>query len=130
MQICKAHRARTSELLAEFGVHVGQEMILVALWQDTDLTLSQLAERLGVQPPTISRMVRRMEKSGLVERKGCRDDARVFSVQATPKANALKQNIEAVWQTLEKEVTANMTEPERLLFRRILEQVRDNLSKA
>ncbi len=128
VQVCKAHRARTGELLAEFGVHAGQEMILVALWQNPDMTLSQLAERLGVQPPTVSRMVRRMEKSGLVERKGCRDDARVSSIRATPKGNALRQNIETVWQTLEAQTTAGLTEPERLLFRRLLEQVRDNLS--
>lgn len=127
VQICKAHRARTGELLAEFGVHVGQEMILVTLWRDPDLTLSQLAERLGVQPPTITRMVRRMERSGLIERKISQDDARVSFVRTTSKGNALKKSIETVWETLEEEVTANMTEPERLLFRRMLVQVRDNL---
>ncbi|CAN5820703.1 MarR family transcriptional regulator [soil metagenome] len=128
VQICKAHRARTGELLAEFGVHVGQEMILVALWQTPSLTLTQLAERLGVQPPTVTRMVRRMEKSGLLERNICPTDARVSFVRATPQGNALKTNIETVWQTLEEEVTANLTDLERALFRRILAQVRDNLS--
>ena len=128
VQICKAHRARTGELLAEFGVHVGQEMILVALWQDNRLTLTQLAERLGVQPPTVTRMVRRMEKSGLLERQACPTDARVSFVRTTPRGNALRTSIETVWQTLEEEVTANLTEPERALFRRMLLQVRDNLS--
>ena len=127
VQICKAHRARTGELLAEFGVHVGQEMILVALWQDTRLTLTQLAARLGVQPPTVTRMVRRMEKSGLLERTLCPTDARVSFIRATPQGNALKADIERVWQTLENEVTANLTESERALFRRMLLQVKDNL---
>lgn len=128
VQICKAHRARTGELLAEFGVHVGQEMILAALWQTPSLTLTQLTERLGVQPPTVTRMVRRMERSGLLERTSCPTDARVSFIRATPKGDALKQKVEAVWRTLEEEVTANMTESERALFRRMLVQVKDNLN--
>ena len=127
VQTCKAHRTRTSELLSEFGVHVGQEMILGALWQESGLPMSQLAERLEVQPPTISRMIQRMENSGLVERRPCGKDLRVAFVHLTVKGEALREKVEGVWAAVEGQLTQGMTEEERTLFQELLTRVRSNL---
>ena len=127
VQTCKAHRTRTSELLSEFGVHVGQEMILGALWQEGGLPMSQLAERLEVQPPTISRMIQRMENSGLVERRPCGKDLRVAFVHLTVKGEALREKVEGVWAAVEGQLTQGMTEEERTLFQELLTRVRSNL---
>ena len=50
-KVCRAHRTHVGELLAEHGLHVGQEMALVELWQDDGLRCGDLADRLGVEPP-------------------------------------------------------------------------------
>lgn len=128
VQTCKAHRARTSELLSKFGVHVGQEMILSALWQGDGLTMSELAERLEVQPPTISRMVQRMENSGLVERRSCGKDQRVSFVHVTEKGKALQGRVKEVWSALERQLTHGMTDGERTSFQELLVRVKANLS--
>ncbi len=128
VQTCKAHRTRTSELLSKFGVHVGQEMILGALWQGDGLTMSELAERLEVQPPTISRMVQRMENSGLVERRSCGKDQRVSFVHVTEKGKALQGRVEEVWSALERQLTYGMTDGERTSFQELLVKVKANLS--
>lgn len=129
VQTCKAHRTLTSELLSEFGVHVGQEMILGALWQEDGLPMSGLAERLEVQPPTISRMIQRMENSRLVERRPCGKDQRVAFIYLTPKGKALREKVERVWATLERQLTQGMTGEEEALFQAMLAKVRSNLSK-
>lgn len=128
VQTCKAHRTRTSELLSGFGVHVGQEMILGALWQRDGLTMSELAERLEVQPPTISRMIQRMENSGLVERRSCGKDQRVSFVHVTEKGKALQGRVEEVWSVLERQLTHGMTDEERTSFQELLVRVKANLS--
>ncbi len=68
-QVCKLHRNKASELLSDIGLYVGQEMFLVHLWQQNGLTLSEMADNLCVRPATITRMLERMEKAGLVERR-------------------------------------------------------------
>ena len=44
-KVCKAHRANIGGLLAEHGLHVGQEMVLMELWEDDGLRGGELAVR-------------------------------------------------------------------------------------
>jgi DNA-binding MarR family transcriptional regulator len=70
-RVCKVYRSSVGDALAEVGLHVGQEMVLLHLWQRDGLTPSELARTLGVEPPTVTNMLSRMEKGGLLKR--CRD---------------------------------------------------------
>ncbi|MGL4608371.1 MAG: MarR family winged helix-turn-helix transcriptional regulator [Trueperaceae bacterium] len=123
-QVAKAQRARTHELLSELGLHVGQEMILVALSRHSNLTLSQLAENLEVQPPTITKMVQRLERSGIVKREICPRDSRSSSVCLTAKGKTLERKIESIWQTLEKEFFGDLRPEEKKQFRALLVKTR------
>ena len=67
-QVCKLHRQTADELLNEIGLHVGQEMMLCALWDREGVTQTELGEQLGVQPATVTNGLRRLERKGLVER--------------------------------------------------------------
>ncbi len=127
IQTCKAHRSYANGLLGAFGLHAGQEMMLATLWREGGLSLSQLAERLEVQPPTVTRIVQRMEAGGLVERSPDPEDQRVSLICASAKGLELREQIEAVWKKLEARTTEGMTQEERLLFRRLLLQARENL---
>ena len=42
-KVCKANRGHVGALLAEHGLHIGQEMLLVELWQDDGLRSGELA---------------------------------------------------------------------------------------
>ena len=48
---CRAHRAYVGELLAEHGLHVGQEMVLVELWQGDGLRCGAQGRPGGRQEP-------------------------------------------------------------------------------
>jgi DNA-binding MarR family transcriptional regulator len=52
-------------------------------------TIGELAAAEQVRPPTISRLVRDLERDGLVERAGDPDDARVQRVRASAAGRAL-----------------------------------------
>lgn len=125
IRIMKAHRDTASDLLDELGLHVGQEMFLMELRDG--MNLSDMGCSLGVQPATITKMTQRMEKSGLIERRPDPDDARSSLVYLTDKSRELLPQIVAVWQQLEERIIANLTIEERLLFRRILLQILENL---
>jgi MarR family transcriptional regulator, organic hydroperoxide resistance regulator len=129
VQICKGHRYCAEKLLNEQGVHAGQEMILFQLWEQDGLSQSQLAETMCVEPPTISKMIQRMEGVGLVERRPDAEDARVSRVYLTPQSQELERGVEQAWQKLEAQTVDGLTETEQLLLRRLLMQVLANLSR-
>jgi MarR family transcriptional regulator, organic hydroperoxide resistance regulator len=124
---CKAHRAYVGALLAEHGLHVGQEMVLLELWQDDGLRGGELAARLGVEPPTVTKMLRRLEGCGLVERSQDATDARSFRVHLTERGRALEGPVASCWAQTEETALAGLGAGEREIFRKVLIRVRSNL---
>jgi MarR family transcriptional regulator, organic hydroperoxide resistance regulator len=126
-KVCKAHRGNVGEHLAQLGLHVGQDMVLIELFEQDGLRGGELAERLGVEPPTVTKMLRRLEKCGLVER--CRDprDARSFRVYLTGEGRSLEEPLARCWEMVEERTFAGMSVGERRTFRRLLAKVRANI---
>jgi DNA-binding MarR family transcriptional regulator len=129
VQICRAHRNRADTALNELGLHVGQEWILFELWREEGQTQSQLAEQMCLEPPTITKMLQRMEGAGLVERRQDSEDARVSRVYLTDRGRGLEKYVVKVWQQLEDQTVRGLNETEQLLLRRFLIQINDNLSQ-
>jgi DNA-binding MarR family transcriptional regulator len=127
IQIMKAHRGIAEQKFGEVGVHVGQEMILYKLWCENGVTQSQLADHICVEPPTITKMVQRMEASGLVERRPDPDDARVSRVYLTERSREIEAAIRRAWDDLEAATVAGLSDMEQALLRRLLMQVLHNL---
>ncbi len=126
-KVCKAHRGNVGELLAEHGLHVGQEMILVELWESDGLRGGELAARLGVEPPTVTKMLRRLEGCDLVERRPDPSDARSFRVYVTAEGRALEGPVDGCWERSEERLLAGLSEEERRTFYGLLVRVRSNL---
>lgn len=85
----RAERAALAHRLAPHGLHPGQDALLRLLVARPGLRQAELARALHLEAPTISRMLHRMERAGLVERRPDRHDARVIRVVATPRAQLL-----------------------------------------
>ena len=124
---CKAHRANVGAVLAEVGLHVGQEMVLFELWKEDGLKGGVLAERLGVEPPTVSRMLGRLEGCGLLERRRDPEDARSFRVCLTKKGRSLEGPVTGSWRRVEERSFRGMSEEEKSLLKELLARVRKNL---
>ncbi len=129
VQVCRAHRQWVDAELQRLGVHVGQEMILFRLFGSEAIAQSELAAHLCIEPPTVTKMLQRMERSGLVVRHPAAHDGRMMLVSLTAQGHALEPAIRAVWQRLDAVTIAGLTEAEELLLRRLLRQVRDNLGR-
>ena len=129
-QVCRLEHARAHELLEELGLYRGQHRILRALWQTDGLTHTELSEQSHVRASTISTTVQRMESAGLVARRRDAEDQRVSRVYLTERGRRLQEAVEGTWAQLETEILANMTLEEQLLLRRLLLQVRENLTRA
>ena len=127
VQVARYHRKRAGELLGDFGLHLGQEMILEALWTRGALSQSELAEHAGVRRATMTVALRPLEKAGLVERTCDPDDRRIMRVFATEKSLVLRPKVYAAWEKLNREMISNLDIDERRVFERALRKVRNTM---
>ena len=126
-QVCRLHYSRDRILLEEFGLFRGQPPLLFALWEKEGRTHSELAEHLHVQPATITKMIKRMERAGFVERSQDAEDQRVSRVYLTDAGRDIRDAVEGVWRELEEQTFAGFSSEERALLNRFLLRIWDNL---
>src|SRR5882672_10836028 len=103
-RVALIHRLRISEYLSEHHLYVGQEMLLKCLWNQDGLSQKEIAELMGIQAATATRMVIRMERSGFVERKTEPEDQRVSHVYLTDLGRSLQSVVEAGWLAIERQI--------------------------
>ena len=126
-KVCRAHRGSVGELLAEVGLHVGQEMVLIELWEHDGLRGGELAARLGVEPPTVTKMLRRLENCGLLERRQDSRDARSFQVFLMERGRSLEKPVTRCWEKVEEKTLAGLSPEERRTLHELLIKVRTGL---
>lgn len=126
--ICRAQRTLAQAEFNKLGLHAGQERVLLCLTQHDSVGQSDLVTHLCVEPPTVTKMLQRMEKAGLIERHQDDEDGRASVVNITATGKALQQPILQVWNNLEAQMLASLTTTEQTLLRRLLMQVLSNLT--
>ena len=129
-QVCRLHHSRARTLLHGLGLYRGQPPVLHALWEKEGLTHSDLATRMHVTPATITKMIQRMEKAGFVERRPDPEDQRVSRVYLTDAGREIQAEVHQVFRALEDESLAGFALEERVLLRRFLLHIRENLVNA
>lgn len=117
--------------LHPYGVYAGQNFLLDLLWNTPeDLTIGEIATRLHSSGESVTRTIGRMSKQGLVEKYPHPTDARQVIVRLTPKGRELQRVIPQVMTEAEQELLRNISEVERALFVRVLQQMLYNLEQS
>jgi DNA-binding MarR family transcriptional regulator len=120
-------RRRTAEALAPLGLSPAAFMVLVDLAGGQSRTQKELAERLGVEQPTMANTLKRMARDGLIERKARAGDGRITDIRATPKAEGVYASATRAVQAVGDLATRGLTTEERLRFVGTLARIIDNL---
>ncbi len=116
--------------LQPYSVHSGQHFLLELLWETpAGLTIGEIATRLRVEDPAISRTVQRMARQGLVKKHPHPTDARQVIVKLTKEGWELQSVIPQLLEKGEERILANISDVERALFMRVLEQMLRNLEQ-
>ena len=93
-QAARTLRTEVSRSLLDAGLYAGQDGVMTALATEDGLTTGQLAKRLQVKAPTMTRTIGRMEAQGFVERRGEAKDQRLSRVFLTPTGRGTLSLIE------------------------------------
>jgi DNA-binding MarR family transcriptional regulator len=123
----KRSRARLQRELDEQGVHAGQDYLIEVLSEEEGLTVGEIAERLGVEVPTVVRTAQRMEASGLVAKERDPRDRRRSRIVLTERGRAVEPAVRAVLRDLERAAVRGLSATERAQLLDLLTRVRTNL---
>ena len=109
------------------GVRSGQQFILRCLWHTDGQTPGEVAKRLDLATPTVTRAATRMEAAGLLRRAPHPSDARLVRLCLTAKGRALESTIADEMRRLTARALDGLDATERKALIAALHTVRDNL---
>ena len=87
-------------LLAPLGLTYPQYLVMLVLWQQDGLTVSQLGERLTLDSGTLTPLLKRLASAGLLQRQRDAADERRVLLKLTPAGRALRARAAAIPATL------------------------------
>jgi DNA-binding MarR family transcriptional regulator len=87
-------------LLAPFGLTYVQYLVLLVLWEGDDLPVGALGERLFLNSATLTPVLKRLERAGLIKRRRGTDDEREVRLTLTPRGRALETEMADVPETI------------------------------
>ncbi|MED4136236.1 MarR family winged helix-turn-helix transcriptional regulator [Priestia megaterium] len=120
-------RRNYNQLLQDVNLHAGQDNLLCKLWANDGLTQVQLCEHLKCEPPTVTNMVKSLEQKGIIHRKRDEKDGRISRVYLTPEGRDLEGPVNERWRKQQDKLLAGIIPEERLLLRRLMKQMEENL---
>ncbi|MDQ0456236.1 MarR family winged helix-turn-helix transcriptional regulator [Rhizobium paknamense] len=129
VQAARSVRTLQSRHLADCGLYAGQDGVILLLAAEDGLTAGQLAQRLGVKAPTMTRTIGRMEAQGFVERRGSDKDARLTRVFLSETGRATLARIEAAGAALEQQATRGMSGKDIKTLLKMLDLLHRNLHR-
>nr|CAD6408045.1 MarR family transcriptional regulator [Rhizobium sp. Q54] len=128
-QAARSMRTALSRSLAESGLYAGQDGVVLALAEEDGLTAGELAARLGVKAPTMTRTVGRMEAQGFLQRREDGTDGRLTKVFLTESGHASVEQISRSVAECSRRALSDFSDKEVRQLLRLLRAMDDNLNE-
>ena len=123
------HNNYTKRILIkeELNITPGQMSVLYALYNGDGITITELSKKCYLDNSTLTGVLDRLEKSGLVLRGEHPDDRRQLLIYLTDTAKAKEPLIHDVMNRISTTMLAGCTDEEIVVFRKVLLNIFDKL---
>ena len=120
------HRAVTEELVPH-GVTYRQSMVLGWLVLEGELSQTELAAKMMIEPATLVGILDRMERDGWISRHNCPTDRRKNLVRINPGAEPVWKKIVECAMRVRERATEGLSERQLETLKKLLRRVERNL---
>lgn len=128
-EVIREHFIRREKLLGGLKLHRGQAPILLLLGEKNGSTQKEISEKLKIKPSTVTLILRRMKKKGLIASERDERDRRFSKIYLTEEGKKFICKLKRIFSQLEEEMFANFSEEEKKILEDYLTRLRDNLRK-
>ena len=101
-------------LLSPLGLTYPQYVVMMALWEEDDLSVKTLGEKVGLDSGTLSPLLKRLEQINYVSRRRDAADERVVFITLTAEGRALKARALEVFSAIGNQTGYEISEIESL----------------
>lgn len=112
-----------SNKLAQFNITPGQYGVLGCLWENGSCTPKEIAQILHLENSTISGVLDRMQKRGLIDRVVDPNDRRSVQVVTTVEGSAMKDDVLRLIGELNEEILGGFAPEQRSVLIQDLRQI-------
>jgi len=115
------------KLLRKLGLTYSQYLVMLVLWEQNELTVSEVGERLFLDSATLTPLLKRMEQAELLTRTRCPNDERQVIISLTPQGEKLREDAASLPPEI---LHATQCSLEQVVgIKQQLDALRDNLMK-
>jgi DNA-binding MarR family transcriptional regulator len=130
MDTVKLNGRLLMKTMAGHGGHPGQAGCLWALGTREGISQRELAEMVHLAPPTVTAMLQKMEKAGLIERTDDVEDQRITRIRLTETGRSLDHDLRAAHGEYIAATIGSMSEHDRRELVRLLGLLSGNIKTA
>lgn len=127
MVVARLGRVEADRRARQHGMTRAQWGILIHLQNRPGLSQKELSNILEVEPISVARLVDRLARAGLVERRADDRDRRIWRLHLLPAAAPLISEIDRHKQELSAFITEGLTDTERETVKGALRKMKINL---
>jgi MarR family transcriptional regulator for hemolysin len=129
-EVARCWRTKLDERLRPLGLSQARWMVLLHLSKRGDgVVQKELAEWLGIEGPTLVRILDRMTEDGWIERRESSTDRRAKTVHLTERSCAVIKQITKVAAQLRGELLADINPGDIEACMRVLQQIKQTADR-
>ncbi|MGA0609705.1 MarR family winged helix-turn-helix transcriptional regulator [Caldimonas sp. KR1-144] len=98
------------ELLKDMGLTYPQYLVMLVLWERDGLTLTEIGERVFLESPTLTPLLKRLQSAGLIERERSAQDERQVIITLTRKGRELRSRSATVMSCIAEATGCSLRE--------------------
>ena len=119
---------RYTPFLSKLGLTYTQYLVMMALWEYGEMSVSEMGERLFLDSGTLTPLLKKMEAHGLLVRVRSQEDGRRVDVSLTDEGLSLKEKARAVPLAMGQCVDIDSEDAAELvrLLRKVISSVRES----
>ncbi|MBA1193974.1 MAG: transcriptional regulator, MarR family [Pseudomonas sp.] len=130
-QMSRGWRAELDRRLAGLNLSQARWLVLLHLARfEQAPTQRALAQSVGVEGPTLARLLDSLEAQGLVQRQAVAEDRRAKKIQLCAPAKPLIEQIETIANALRAELFEGVSEVDLEVCMRVHAKILDNLERS
>ena len=126
-RLSRKNRAMAADLLRPLGLFPGQELLLLQMPEGECRSQHDLVDALGLDHSTVTKMVQRLERAGVLTREPSGRDRRVMMVRLTDQGVEQRRAVEEMWSQMEQATTADLSDRQRAQLLGLLRRIEAGL---
>lgn len=127
MNVCRQRGKTADQFMEQSSLYRGQGLMLLFIADHDGQTHSEIAERLNISPAAATKVIKRLEKEGYLQRQSDDNDERISRVFLRKEGRAIIEEIYTSFKRLDKKTFEGFSDEDLDKFHEYLTRILNNL---